>query len=128
MGAGGAVVANAADPPFLAEAFDAVVLSNVLDSCRDPFTTLAQCDALVKVGGTLVVTSAYAFQEGITPVDARFTPAHLEQALRGTAPFGPYPIGSRLAEKIGELRWTLRISARTQHVHQVECSVAHKLG
>lgn len=128
VGPGAAVVANAADPPFLAESFDAVVVANLLDSCRDPFTTLAQSDALVKPGGTLLITCAYAFQAGITPPEARFVPAQLAQALRGSAPFGPYPIACRLSEKIEGLRWTLRISDRTQHVHQVECSVAAKLG
>lgn len=128
LAAGGAVVANAADPPFLAEAFDAVVLSNLIDSCRDPFTALAQSDALVKPGGTLVITCAYAFQDAITPVDARFSPEQLDRALRGTEFFGPYPIGSRRSEEVQERRWTLRVSDRTHHVHRVECSVARKVG
>ncbi len=78
--------ADAGDPPFVAESFDAVVLANVLDSCADPALVLAQAQALVRPGGVLVVTCAFAFNESVTPRARWFDAAWLGGALRGTPP------------------------------------------
>lgn len=116
---GGAVVGDAADPPFEAGAFDTVLLANVLDSCRDPFLVLAQADALVAAGGRLLVTCAFAFDPSITPRALWFDERALQQALSGLRPFGGYSLVCRLEGETLELEWRLPISSRTVHVHRV---------
>lgn len=125
---GSAIVANAEDPPFLASSFSTVAIANVLDSCRDPFTILAQADALVAPMGRLLVSCAYAFQAEITPIEARFSENDLSGALHGNAPFGPYRLDSRCIENPLDLRWILKISPRTTHQHRVQCFTAQKPG
>jgi SAM-dependent methyltransferase len=122
------VVGDAADPPFLGGRFDAVVLANVLDSCADPGLTLAQADALLRPGGTLVVTCAYAFQDAVTPIRHRFGSAALADALDGEAPFFGYPLRHRVVERVSRLPWPLRVSDRTTHLHDVEAFVSVKAG
>lgn len=63
--------ANALDPPFEAASFAAIVMCNLLDSVADPLTLLGQCEALLKPGGALLMSSPYHWQEHITPRDRR---------------------------------------------------------
>ena len=63
--------ANALDPPFQAESFAAIVMCNVIDSVPDPVTLLGQCEALLKPGGALLLSSPYHWQEAVTPHDRR---------------------------------------------------------
>ncbi len=100
------VCADLLDPPFLAYGFDAVVLANVLDSCRDPGMALGQADALLRPGGTLVVTCAYAFHEDVTPRSAWFDRAGLADALERLA--GPYTI----VREDPDVPWPLRVGPR----------------
>ena len=120
LAAGAAIVADAADPPFLAGSFATVVLANVLDSCRNPGLVLAQADALVAPGGSLIVTCAYAFDDGITAEDHRFSEADLRGALAGEHPFGGYPIACRISAPILDLDWVLQPGPRTTHTHHVQ--------
>ena len=119
LGPGCAIVADAADPPFLAASFATIVVANVLDSCAQPALVLAQSDALLAPEGEIVVTCAFAFDDGITPPEAQFTSEALERAMRGEAPFGDWPLGCRLSEEPLDLEWRLRIGERTEHVHRV---------
>ena len=123
---GGAVVGDAADPPFEAGAFQSVILANVLDSCRDPFLVLAQADAMVAAGGSLVVACAFAFDPSITPRASWFDEVALGQALSGLRPFGGYSLVCRLEGEALELEWRLPISSRTAHVHSVRVLVARR--
>lgn len=125
-GAGAAVVADAMDPPFPPGSFGTVCAANVLDSCRDPALLLAQADALVQPGGTLIVTCAYAFADGITPLEKRFRPETLLHALTTGTSFGGYHLDSRVQRVVDPLKWSLAAGPRTLHVHQVQAIVAHK--
>jgi SAM-dependent methyltransferase/uncharacterized protein YbaR (Trm112 family) len=121
------VCADAADPPFLAESFDVVVLANVLDSCADPGLVLAQADALLAPGGHLVVTCAFAFQEGVTPRERWFDASALDLALRGETELGGYRIaGHTVVEHVPNLDWPLALSPRLSHVHAADAWVTRK--
>ncbi|MFZ5476390.1 MAG: methyltransferase domain-containing protein [Myxococcota bacterium] len=120
------VCGDAADPPFLGERFDAVVLANVLDSCADPALVLAQADALLRPGGRLVVTCAYAFQDAVTPRARRFRPEALHAALAEGAPFFGYVLRHRVVEQETRLAWPLRVSERATHLHEAEAFVTEK--
>lgn len=123
---GGAIVADAADPPWTGGTFATVVLANVLDSCREPALVLAHAEALLQPGGHLVVTCAYAFEDAVTPSTARFTEQELHDALDGTRPFGPYPLDLRLTAPPADRAWRLRAGPRTEHVHQVQTFIARR--
>ncbi len=122
---GVAVCADAIDPPFPPESFDAVALVNLLDSCRDPALALAQADALVKPGGTLILTCAFAFGDP-TPPSRRFDETDLVRALSGETEFGGHALASRVERVDDDLEWTLRLSPRTRHVHRALALVARK--
>ncbi|RMG16381.1 MAG: class I SAM-dependent methyltransferase [Planctomycetota bacterium] len=123
---GRGVVGDAADPPFLAHAFDAVLLLNVLDSCAAPRLVLGQADALLAPGGTLVLSCAFAFADGLTPPGERFGPDDLERALTGEG--GPFALDLRyrLVERRDRLSWRLRVSERVVHEHSCLLLVAVK--
>lgn len=55
------VLGDALDPPLTAGTFDAVVAMNLLDNVRAPSTLLGQVDALLKPGGTLLLSTPYAW-------------------------------------------------------------------
>ncbi len=126
--AGTRICGDAADPPFLPATFDAVVLPNLLDSCNDPGLVLAQADALLRPGGTLVVTCAYAFHDEITPPSRHFGPADLVAALDGRAPLLGYPIAHRVVEDLDRVAWPLALSARLTHVHAAHALISVKSG
>lgn len=113
------VLADAHDPPFHAEQFDAVLLFNLLDSCREPFLVLQQADALLATGGTLILSCAFAWQDEITPRPQRLEEGFLLHFLRARGyVFEP---GSPL-----DLDWPLQLSARTRHVHRTLALRARK--
>lgn len=116
---GRAVLGDVHDPPFLAESFDAVLLLNLLDSCREPFLALQQADALLRPGGRLLLSCAFAFQDGVTPPEHRFDERFLLQflSLRGYTP-GP--------DSPRELDWELRVGPRTRHLHRALALDARK--
>lgn len=49
------------------DAFDVVLMANLIDRLREPLRCLAQLPALVKPGGQLVITSPYTWLEEFTP-------------------------------------------------------------
>lgn len=120
------VCGDAADPPFLAGTFDAVALPNVLDSCSDPGVVLAQADALLRPGGQLIVSCAYAFQDDITPAAARFGPADLLAGLAGERAFLGYALNYTIVAEHDAIAWPLVVSSRTTHVHRAQAIVARK--
>ncbi len=122
------ICADAADPPFLPASFDAVVLPNLLDSCADPGLVLAQADALLRPGGRLVVTCAYAFQDVITPRARRFGPDALAAALDGRAPLGGYALAHRLVLSTDPVEWPLQLDERIRHVHAAHALISRKAG
>lgn len=61
------VVADIMNPPFRAKSVDCLLLINVIDSCTQPFLLLQQADALVKEHGTILFSSPFAWNDGVTP-------------------------------------------------------------
>jgi SAM-dependent methyltransferase len=122
------VAGDAADPPFLPRSFDALVLPNLLDSCADPGLVLAQAEALLRPRGKLVVTCAYAFQDGITPASRRFQPEQLRAAMSGESPFLGWPLALRLLEEEDRIPWPLHLGPRLVHTHATHWLVSEKVG
>lgn len=120
------VCGDAADPPFLGGRFDAVVLANVLDSTADPGLVLAQADALLKPGGVLIVTCAFAFQDAVTPRARRFSPEDLAGTLRGDRALHGHVVRHHVVEHVDRLSWPLAVSDRTRHVHAAQAFVSLK--
>ena len=124
--AGWRVCADALDPPLLPASFDTVVIANLLDSIRDPGLALAQADALLRPGGTLVTTCAYAFHEETVSPALRFTPESLVEALSNERPFGGYCVRHTIVEIADRVSWPLRLSDRTVHTHDVQAIISVK--
>lgn len=125
-GLGPAVCADAHDPPFSPASFRRVVLANILDSCRDPALILAQADALLPVGGQLILSCAFAFKEEITPKENWISEASLSAMLHGEL----HPYGQSLSYQSTlemDLDWPLNLSARQRHVHRTRLWVGSKL-
>lgn len=120
------VLGDAADPPFLAGAFGTVMLLNVLDSCRDPALVLAQAEALLAPGGTLLTSCAFAWNEGITPAAARFDADRLLRALDGHEGALPYRLNLSVQAVYDPVPWRLRLTDRTVHEHACQVVVARK--
>lgn len=113
------LLADAHDPPFLPESFDAVLLLNLLDSCREPFLVLQQADALLKPGGRLLLSCAFAWQDEITPPASRLE----ERFLLGFLQLRGYTLEP---QGLLELDWPLQIGPRTRHVHRALALDARK--
>jgi SAM-dependent methyltransferase len=77
------ICGNALDPPFVAESFAAILCLNLLDSVADPWVLLGQCEALLRPGGSLLLSSPYHWDGTVTPPEGqieRFLPAGLDLA------------------------------------------------
>ncbi len=119
------VCADLASPPFAAGSFDAVVLANVLDSSREPALVLAQADALLRPGGTLILTCAFAFSEEVTPVEGWFEEDLLLAGLTGAQDFFGYLLNYRI-EVCGERSWPLQRRPRERVEFRTLCVAARK--
>jgi len=119
----GALVADAADPPFEPARFDAVLLLNVLDASPNPRLVLAQADTLLRPGGTLVVSCPYAWNERV-PSERRFSAEELVEALGGDGE----ALGVRSRYDITTLEdpvtWRLRLSNRLVQEYACQLLVA----
>jgi SAM-dependent methyltransferase len=104
---GSKVLADALNPPFRAASFASVVVFNLLDSCRDPWIALQQAAALVAPEGTLVISSAFAWRDDVTPVPRQIQAAQVDDLL---ARWG-------FTVETGEQQWVLHPSPRSQHLH-----------
>lgn len=123
---GPAVVADAQDPPFLAQSFAGVMLVNLLDSCANPGLVLAQAEALLAPGGRLIVSCAYAWQDSITQVQRRFSPEHLLAAVDGQRTHLTEPLALRLVDAWDPVLWKLRAGPRSVHLHHCQLLVAER--
>ena len=105
------VCCDAANPPFEAEQFGAVLAANLVDSVHDPFTVLGQAAALTHPQGRLIVTTPFAWREAITPAKRwlshgyRSSDEGLLDTMRRVAPYAEL-------EAKREFTWGLWNSAR----------------
>ncbi len=120
------VCGDAADPPFLPGSFDAVVLPNLLDACAEPGIVLAQADALLRPGGHLVVTCAYAFHPDVTTRARWFDAAQLSAALDGRGALLGFEIAHRLVEDVDRILWPIALTERLTHTHAVHALISVK--
>lgn len=111
------VLSDALDPPFLPASFGAVLLFNALDSVHDPATLLAAADGLLRPGGLLALSCAFAWAPQVTPRADWMD----EAALRGWLASRGYEL-----EEEAELDWPLVVSPRTRHVHRALALRARK--
>ena len=68
------VIADIGNPPFFAESIDCILLLNVIDSHASPFMLLQQVDALLKKGGTILLSSPFTWDDEVTPPKEQCTP------------------------------------------------------
>ncbi len=131
------VLADVCEPPLPAEAFDIVLLLNVLDNARDPLLCLGQADALLKPGGRLVVTCPHAYQPHITPEERWLAgsprlagPVRAPEDVLVAALTGRHPYLAHLAYDIREERrgvpWTVVRDERCRIVYDTQVIVADK--
>ena len=114
------VCGDALDPPLIPKSYDRVVALNLLDSVRAPRQLLTVIDGLCAPGGEIIVSSPYAWQDGIVEEAERFggadPAAALADHLRG---------GYQILEDT-DVSWTLRRDARTEVSYRVHYLRARK--
>ncbi|MEL6346154.1 MAG: methyltransferase domain-containing protein [Myxococcota bacterium] len=120
------IAADMTDPPLRARSADAVFAYNLVDNVAKPVLLLQQLHALLKVGGTLALTSPYDWSPRATPRQERLMAPDPAQAvvalLQGQRP----ELAPEMAMEIVEQKtqpWVLRRHQRSAHVfdsHYVE--------
>jgi len=123
---GTGIVGDAADPPFEAESFDAVLLLNVLDSAARPRLVLGQADALLRRGGGLIISCPDAWNDAITAPAEQVDGDALLGALGGERNRLELPLDYEVDEVRDPLEWRVRAGARTVHVHDCQLVLARK--
>jgi SAM-dependent methyltransferase len=131
------VVGNAMDPPLFANTADIVLAVNLIDSVSNPLALLGQMDALLRVGGLLVLTSPFAWRDSLTPPEEALGGGTFEpfvelgsaEALRRILE-GRLPVSVPFSYEIlrtEDVPWTLRDHARAMTHYDVHVLVAKKL-
>ena len=108
------VLGDAIAPPFHAGSFGTVLLLNVVDSCRDPEVLVQQAVALLRPGGRLVLTCAFAWAEHNTPRHRQLDEGQLD-ALLAALGLDPTP---------GETTWILPRGPRAESHYRLATRVA----
>jgi SAM-dependent methyltransferase len=127
-------LADALNPPLPAESFDAVVALNLLDNVRVPSTLLGQIDALLRPGGTLVMSTPYAWDSALVDDGERIGGApgrpfgdDPERELRRVLTAGdPFPWKFEILREIPKLSWTLVRDDRCRFQYDLHVVVARK--
>lgn len=120
------VCGDLADPPFSPGSFDGIVLANVLDSCAQPAMVLAQADALLRPGGILLVTCAFAYRSDITRNEEWIAEEQLLALLQGHLRIGPIELHYSL-ERVEERDWPLWVSPRQRTLFRTLVLRARKI-
>lgn len=126
------VCGDALSPPFAAESFDLIVSLNLLDKVSEPLSMLAQMQRLLKPGGHLLLSSAFAWNHQRTPQDARFAAA-IPHARRPDTELlqdilsGRLQVGVRFDLHTVAVRpsmpWPVRIHDTLFHMHMTHVSL-----
>jgi SAM-dependent methyltransferase len=131
------VLADALDPPLAAGAFDAVVALNLLDNVRVPSTLLGQIDALLRPGGTALLSTPYAWDSGQVDDGERIGGAagrafggraeeELRRVLEGESLGAPWRF--ELVREERHVPWTLVRDERCRFQYDLHVVVVRKRG
>lgn len=130
------IVGNAMEMPLRDACADVVLAANLVDSIYDPLRLISELDRVLAPGGLLLLTSPFAWEDGITPPEAQLggstipafaalgSEAALQAVLRGETPWL-----SSLRYELLETRdvaWTLRDHARGTSTYDVHVLAARK--
>ena len=79
------IIADISNPPFFANSIDCILLLNVIDSYESPYMLLQQVDALLRKGGTILLSSPFTWDDEVTAPQEQCTPAQVHHffASRG---------------------------------------------
>lgn len=123
------------DPPFAASQFAAIIALNVMDSVRDPWLVMGQCEALLRPGGALLMSAPWNFRPEITapnrwldtglPADCDL-PWLLAGRLTGAALPGILD-GLALQHIERDLPWPLRVHDRLTWQYTVDALLLRRL-
>jgi SAM-dependent methyltransferase/uncharacterized protein YbaR (Trm112 family) len=108
------VCADALEPPFAPGSFGRVVALNLLDNVRSPRALLHHMHQLAAPGAEIVLSSPYAWRDGIVDDAERLPGTDPALALRGEMA----ALGWELEEE-AELPWILRRDARASSTYRV---------
>jgi SAM-dependent methyltransferase len=124
------LLADIHNPPFKMESFDFISALNLIDSVRFPFTALGQMDALLKPGGTLMLSSPYTWNAEISndwfeteQIDPH---TYTKQLLTGhQAP--EFGLNYRITAEKADIPWKLRKQDTQHFVYFVDLLAAQKI-
>ena len=125
------LVADALDPPFIAESFDQVVALNLIDNIRYPLILLGQMDALLKPSGSLLLTSPFTWDAASCDpaewLESSETPPEkiLLEILEGTI-MGEMGLHYRLEQVIDRLDWVVPQQDRMRVIYSVFALLARR--
>jgi len=108
------VCADAMDAPFAPGVFDRVVALNLLDNVPSPRALLHQLHLLTAPGGEIVLSSPFAWRDGIVDAGERLAGVDPAEALGEEM----RKLGWRIDDS-DELAWTLRRDARSASAYRV---------
>lgn len=124
------LLADIHNPPFKMESFDFISALNLIDSVRFPFIALGQMDAMLKPGGTLLLSSPYTWNADIS--DGWFETEQIDphtytkQLLTGQqAPECGF--NYRITGEKANLPWKLRKQDTQHFVYFVDLLAAQKI-
>jgi SAM-dependent methyltransferase/uncharacterized protein YbaR (Trm112 family) len=112
---------DALDPPFAPGTFGRVAALNLLDNVRSPRALLHHLHLLAAPDAELLLSSPYAWRDGIVDEGERLGGADPDQAVREEL----VSLGWTIEDDC-DVNWTLRHDARTITVYQVHFIRAHR--
>lgn len=109
------VCADALDPPLAPESFGRVAALNLLDNVRSPRALLHHLNQLAAPAGEVLLSSPYAFRDGIVDAGERLGGANPAQALREEAA----KLGWTVEDEDEQVPWTLQRDSRSRLQYDV---------
>lgn len=120
------MVADVLEPPFLAGIFDFVSGLNLLDNVRFPLIMIGQMDALLKSGGSILLTSPFAWNSELSEsVEWLENEEVLKSVIVGES-FPQMELDYRIIREIEHLEWVLPQDDRLKSVYSVYLLLAQK--
>ncbi len=125
------LVADALNPPCIANSFDVVSGFNVLDNVAVPLILIGQMDALLRVNGDLILSSPYDWHADVTKIEewleneALTAPEMLQKILE--ADYIPkMELKYKIQREHFDIPWTLRNHDRHWSMYLVHLLKARK--